>query len=265
MTIRMKLRRGISSLWASVNPILAEAEPGYDTTQKTLKIGDGVTPWNDLSAYSGGGEGSVGPTGPTGPTGPQGPAGADSTVAGPQGIQGIQGIQGPAGDPVSVGSAWPIGSIFLSGVSTNPNTLLGVGTWSLISQGQVIVGYKAGDADFGTLGATPGSKTVTPDAHAGGAVTRGTSGVTVGNHADHVHSGPASHTSVSSKQGSSSGNVVTTNTHGNTGNPTAALTHSVTEPNASAGHDHGITQPSAHAAMSVIQPSLVCYIWQRTA
>lgn len=114
--------------------------------------------------------------------------------------------------------------------------------------------------------------------HSGGAVSRGTAGVTldqhaalthagtaVGDHSAHVHSGSANHTSVSSKQGSSSGNVVTTNTHGNTGNPTATLTHSVTqpnnhsawshtvtEPNAGAGHDHGFTQPSDHSVSAHI-------------
>ncbi|MGD0643788.1 MAG: phage tail protein [Candidatus Bathyarchaeia archaeon] len=98
----------------------------------------------------------------------------------------------------------------------------------------------------GGLTASGGNITLT---HSNGAVTRGTSGVTVGNHADHIHSGPASHTSVSNKQGSSTGSVVTTNTHGNTGNPTATLTHSVTEPNAGAGHDHGFTQPNNHTAI----------------
>ena len=98
MTIRMKLRRGLSSLWASVNPILGDGEPGYDKTGCILKIGDGISPWNDLAAI-GGGEGSVGPQGPAGPTGPQGPAGANSTVLGPQGTQGVQGIQGEKGDP----------------------------------------------------------------------------------------------------------------------------------------------------------------------
>jgi len=98
----------------------------------------------------------------------------------------------------------------------------------------------------GSLTASGGSITLT---HSGASVTRGTSSVTVGNHSDHVHSGSASHTSVSNKQGSSTGSVVTTNSHGNTGNPTAALTHSVTEPNAGAGHDHGFTQPSNHTAI----------------
>ena len=98
----------------------------------------------------------------------------------------------------------------------------------------------------GALTASGGNITLN---HSNGSVTRGTSGVTVDNHGNHVHSGSANHTSVSSKQGSSSGNVVTTNTHGNTGNPTAALTHSVVEPNAGAGHDHAFTQPNDHTAI----------------
>lgn len=39
---------------------------------------------------------------------------------------------------------WPIGSIFLGAVSTNPNTLLGFGTWSAIAPGRAIVGVGLG-------------------------------------------------------------------------------------------------------------------------
>lgn len=54
---------------------------------------------------------------------------------------------------------WPIGSIFLSAVATNPNTLLGFGTWSQVAQGQVLAGFKTGDANFGVLGGTGGATT----------------------------------------------------------------------------------------------------------
>lgn len=44
-----KLKRGIASRWAEVNPILAQGEPGFILDENRLKIGDGVTAWNDLS------------------------------------------------------------------------------------------------------------------------------------------------------------------------------------------------------------------------
>ena len=43
-----QLRRGPSSEWESINPVLREGEPGYATTIKKQKIGNGVTPWRDL-------------------------------------------------------------------------------------------------------------------------------------------------------------------------------------------------------------------------
>lgn len=48
MAIRIQLRRDSASNWASANPVLALGEPGYDTTGGKLKVGDGVTVWNDL-------------------------------------------------------------------------------------------------------------------------------------------------------------------------------------------------------------------------
>lgn len=44
----IKIRRGTSSEWSSVNPTLDIGEPGYDTSAKTLKIGDASTSWDGL-------------------------------------------------------------------------------------------------------------------------------------------------------------------------------------------------------------------------
>lgn len=43
-----QFRRARAEEWESVNPVLRVGEPGYVTDLKRHKIGDGVTPWNDL-------------------------------------------------------------------------------------------------------------------------------------------------------------------------------------------------------------------------
>jgi len=49
MPIRpFKFRRDTSANWSAVNPVLADGEPGFDKTERRLKIGDGVTAWDDL-------------------------------------------------------------------------------------------------------------------------------------------------------------------------------------------------------------------------
>lgn len=43
-----KLKRGTLTRWAELNPILQQGEPGFAYDANLLKIGDGVTAWNDL-------------------------------------------------------------------------------------------------------------------------------------------------------------------------------------------------------------------------
>lgn len=119
------------------------------------------------------------------------------------------------------GAAWPVGSVFLSVVATNPATFLGFGAWTAIAVGQMLVGFKTGDADFGTIKKTGGAKTASH--------TNNHSGCSV-----------ADHPSVSNKQGTAAGNVVT-------------------------GGTHSITQPAAHADHNILNPFCVVYIWERTA
>ena len=48
-TQELQIKRGSSSKWKELNPVLAAGEPGYVLDENKLKIGDGVTAWNDLS------------------------------------------------------------------------------------------------------------------------------------------------------------------------------------------------------------------------
>jgi hypothetical protein len=48
----IRLRRDTSAAWATANTVLAQAEPGLDTTLNAIKYGDGTTAWNNLP-YSG--------------------------------------------------------------------------------------------------------------------------------------------------------------------------------------------------------------------
>lgn len=61
----------------------------------------------------------------------------------------------------SASQAFPVGSVFIAVVSTNPATLLGYGTWSAFGAGRVMVGIDAGDIDFANAEQTGGAKTHT--------------------------------------------------------------------------------------------------------
>ena len=56
-------------------------------------------------------------------------------------------------------AAYPVGSVYINATSaSNPNTLLGFGTWTAFGAGRVLVGLDAGDALFDTAEETGGSK-----------------------------------------------------------------------------------------------------------
>jgi hypothetical protein len=70
--VEWRIRKDTAAGWESANPVLADGEPGWDKANRLMKIGDGVTPWNDLLAYT-----TPGPKGDKGDPGEPGPAGLD--------------------------------------------------------------------------------------------------------------------------------------------------------------------------------------------
>ena len=46
----LQLKRGTAARWSELNPILAAGEPAFITDKNIFKIGDGITPFNELEA-----------------------------------------------------------------------------------------------------------------------------------------------------------------------------------------------------------------------
>ena len=55
-------------------------------------------------------------------------------------------------------AVYPVGSIYVSTIATNPGTTFGFGTWAAFGAGRVLVGQDTGDASFNSLEETGGSK-----------------------------------------------------------------------------------------------------------
>ena len=49
-----RVRRDTAAQWTALNPVLPDGEMALDQTTNQMKVGDGVTAWNDLLYMSGG-------------------------------------------------------------------------------------------------------------------------------------------------------------------------------------------------------------------
>lgn len=144
--------------------------------------------------------------------------------------------------------AFPIGAVFLSVVSTNPNTLLGYGVWTQIAGGRMLVGQTGGDPNFDTAEETGGSSTVTVSA---ANLPQLSVSVTDPGHTHLTQRYPTT-------TGGSSGFTVDASMSGALADNTLPVKSSTTGITATANTG------SANTAVNIQNPYFVVYIWKRT-
>ena len=128
---------------------------------------------------------------------------------------------------------YPIGAVFISVNSTNPQTLFG-GKWSAFAAGRTLVGLNSGDTDFDTVEETGGAKTHSHTLGAGFAYL----------------SNPGNTFQIRRKSG-----------------PSWSATHALTGSSAGGGGPYStVTELGGDTdAGSTLQPYIVTYMWKRTA
>lgn len=144
-------------------------------------------------------------------------------------------------------AAWPVGSIYIAVLSTNPSTLLGFGTWAAFAAGRVLVGLDAGQTEFDVVEETGGFKTHT---------------LTTAELAVHSHGvTDPGHRHTNRAPLNAGGTLQLGVTSGDAGVPTslpatdmATNTTGVSINNAGSGTAH-----------NNLQPYVVVYMWKRTA
>ena len=213
-------------------------------------------------------------------------------IPGPQGGQGLQGISGfPGIDaeepeiPVPLYSTvnqWPIGSVFLSVVSTNPAILIGFGVWAAFGAGKVLVGLDSTDVDFDTVEETGGVKTVTltvaqmpvhthvQDAH--------THVQDSHNHTQNAHTHVQdSHTHVQQVKSTDTAGIVGSQGSGTANDTSVGITDATIAVNQTATATNNAVTATNQSTVAVnqntgggtahtnLQPYIVVYMWKRTA
>src|SRR3972149_1191555 len=183
--------------------------------------------------------------------------------------------------PPGGSEAFPVGAVFIAVVSTNPNTLLGYGTWSAFAAGRVLVGLNSGDTDFDVVEETGGAKTVTlataempahthvQDAHNH---TQDSHNHTQNQHThtQDAHSHTQASTTTATGAGSNRlGTVDTSSTAENTGNAPATNQNATATNQAATATNQAATATNQNTggggAHNNVQPYIVVYMWKRTA
>jgi hypothetical protein len=154
---------------------------------------------------------------------------------------------------------YPVGSIYINaGVSTNPGTLLGFGTWTAFGAGRVMVGLNGSDSSFDTLEETGGSKdaSVVSHTHTGTTASNGSATGTlvtgVGNFGDFQDA-----SGVFSLSGPETGRSQGASDTGSFSTATLSISN----------HTHTFTTGSTGSSgtNANLQPYITVAMWKRTA
>lgn len=162
----------------------------------------------------------------------------------------------------AVAKAYPVGSIYISTVTTNPAELLGVGTWSRFGEGRTLVSQLSSDPDFDANEDVGGAKTHKLTASEMPAHTHGMSH----NHSvpAHSHSVTLSYKTLGRENGNGTAVSYIEVGSGNENDRTGSTG------NAGGGSTGGSSTPTtssngANVAHNNMPPYIVVYMWKRTA
>jgi microcystin-dependent protein len=181
----------------------------------------------------------------------------------------------------AVDRAYPVGSIFMSTIATDPATQLGVGTWQAWGTGRVPVAVDPAQPEFDVTEKTGGEKT-----HL----------LTAGEMPGHTHAGPNHDHDMSHDHGPATTSSAGDHEHTALGNTTAgqdvgtyargAISGRADDGgaliNAAGAHTHTFDVPywggrtggggtgntgsaGGNGAHNNLQPYITCYMWKRTA
>jgi len=151
---------------------------------------------------------------------------------------------------------YPVGSIYMSINSTNPGTVLGVGTWVAFGEGKMLISLDSGDTDFDTSEETGGAKTATIAQANLPNISTGAGTAHTHTQDAHQHSTGGFYTAGGSGSTNySASSPVQNKAARNTDNATA------TNQNESA-HTHSLG--GSGTAMSIMPPYIAVYMFKRT-
>ena len=162
-------------------------------------------------------------------------------------------------------AVYPVGSIYINASSSsNPNTLLGFGTWTAFGAGKVLVGLDAGDALFDTLEETGGSKDATLVSHthtATNTITNAAHQHFIANNSQSGSEGSLSASNYAARRGAYGSDLG----YDMAGVASAADIGLTSSAGASLGVSTSNSTEGASATNANVQPFIVVKMWKRTA